>query len=284
MSDETYKPIDVPQPPRRECGWVKLFTPSGALVTLPVTEEAYDYAAMLDNVGAMLNAGFSIQAAGMEPGENKETIGLVARREKSNERGTSGIIDFYIDKDAMEFSFLKTYLNNDHDVDCFEYATGMKLTDIPLVDSDAALKKPHKKIIRCPVPFGIVWKDNPKWNEAEARAAAAAKKIYGVPKRLFVRYEKERGSTAKPEANGEHGSGPAVDAGKLLAKWKEFVSSEPPLEAFEDFRTDPANMPDGDEWKELRVRIWSGIKAYAKAAEWKWDERNAKFVESQIPF
>lgn len=282
MSDDMVNVLDaIRAGGKPECGWCKLYAPSGAYVTLPVTAEPLDYAAMLANVDGMLAAGFAVLAPGLEEGEQKEVIGLIARRPKTNKDGSkSAILDLYADNEAMKHKFIVTYIDNEDDRLAFEYATGLELEHMPTLISQSAVergKMPETDafIIRLPHPVGIVWKHNPKYSATEAAAAKAANKTYMVATKLFVRWEKER-------AAGSASSAPSKDLTPVQAEslWKEaksFLASDPALGYFNDWIKQ--YQPSGP--KPVVERFWQGIRAHAKAAGFVWDERGAVYVQPQ---
>lgn len=181
MSDEinTQKPV---------CGWTKAYHPSGLQVTLPVPAEPLDYASMFTNVSRALESGWLLAAPGLEAGEHKEDIGWVVRREKANDDNTeTPIVDLYAANEQMTFKILSVYLNKDEDVTAFEKASGMGLNQIPLFVGTAAPERGANRqtdrfIVKTPRPFGVVMKDNPKYNPDEPDAKKRK------PKRLFVRW------------------------------------------------------------------------------------------------
>src|SRR5579872_4382165 len=88
-------------------GWVRLYHPSGALVTLPVpidTRVVVCYRTAFDAVSSAIASGFTSTAPGLDAGEQKEEVGYVLRRSKSNQdKSETPIIDLYITNDAVKF-------------------------------------------------------------------------------------------------------------------------------------------------------------------------------------
>lgn len=181
-------------------GWVKLYTPTGALVTLPVSSTSkIDYAMMLSNVNAALAAGWLVTEPGLEEGEKTEQIGYVVRREKENAKDGSltPIIDLYPAHDAMKFSVLSIYLNTPKDVEEFENASGIELESIQKYAGSNKIERGKARstdalIKASPRPFGVVWKDNPKYDPTETDATKKK------PKRLFVRWQSTTPATSQP--------------------------------------------------------------------------------------
>ena len=88
-------------------GWVKMYHPYGPQVTLPVPLLARLTAAqaadMLASVSAYMDAGFLVNAPGLEDGELVEEFSAVARREVKDEMV---IIDFYYSKTKLLKKFM----------------------------------------------------------------------------------------------------------------------------------------------------------------------------------
>jgi len=193
-------------------GWCKLYHPSGALVTIPVNCVPIDYKQMIANVTSMIDAGFLVNAPGLDEGEQKETIGFVVRREKEGENGQqTPIVDLYPAGGDAKWSMLSVYLNHRSDVEAFEYASNMKLESIPLYIGANKIERGKSKqtdnlVKQAPKPFGVVFKLNPKHdpNTEDGRMK---------PKRLFVRWELQKPSgEAKTEAKQQEQQPPQTDA------------------------------------------------------------------------
>lgn len=201
MNDETEA-----AEPRPECGWVKLYAKSGALVTIPVTAAPLDYAAMAANVDAMIAAGFAVLAPGLEEGEEKETVAYLVHGQMDGRDGITDFLLLYSANDAMKWSFLKVYLNKDEDVAAFEAASGMKLDAIPVyVGQDKPERGKNKMvdkfIIAARKPFPVVFKQNPKWTQEAADAAKSRNEMYTVPRRVFLRWADTPASSPPKESD-----------------------------------------------------------------------------------
>ncbi len=261
-----------------ECGWVKLYTASGAYVTLPVTVEGLDYAAMLANVDAMLACGFTVLAPGLEEGEQKDVCGYVARRAKTNRDGTdSGILDLYPESDGTKFKFLSVYIDNDDDVKAFEFASGLEFEHLPLYEGQQAIERGNartdKFVIKAPHPFGVVFGKHPKYN-AEDAAKATQGKPYTIPKKQFRRWEKERPTaTSSPPSKDLT----PAQAESLWKEAKDFLATDPDIQAFNDWIKQ--YCPAGP--RPVVDRFWQGIRAHAKAAGFVWSERDAVYTQPQ---
>ena len=165
------------------CGWVKLYSPRGPQVTLPVAMGMPDE--MLASVHAYLDAGWCVEAPGLEPGEHRDTIGWVVKGVGGDE-GVP-VVDLYPDHEATKYALMRVYLNNAADVAAFEYASNLRLAQMPEYVGVGRLERgkapqTDKMFSKPPRSFTVVWKDNPKYDPAETDATKKK------PKRLFVRW------------------------------------------------------------------------------------------------
>ncbi len=171
-------------------GWVKLYTPQGVQVTVPLDlniEVTSDQAAtLLQSVTSLLGAGFSVYAPGLDEGEQYEQIGFVVRKEKDNPgENPTPVIDLY--PVNGNFRLLHIYLNTEADIDKFEAVTGLGLSELPLWEGDNAIErgksaKTDKYVVALKSPAKLVWKNNPKHDPNETDITKKK------PKRLFVRW------------------------------------------------------------------------------------------------
>ena len=171
-------------------GWIKLYHPSGAQVSLPVpllarltAQQAMD---VLGSVSEYINVGFLVNAPGLEDGELVEEVNAVARREAKDE---TQIIDFYSSNMKLLKKFMHVYLNTEQDVSAFEEATGLKVAALPAYDGALAIarddNKARKYIVNLPRSIRLVWKLSPKWEEWKAAGGEGNE----PHKRMLVRYE-----------------------------------------------------------------------------------------------
>ena len=170
-------------------GWTKLFHPAGAQVSLPVPLEplsAEQARAMFNSVAALIDAGFTVAAPGLEEGELAEEVNAVSLR---NAKDNTPIVDFYSANTKLLKKFMHLYLNNEQDVADFEAATGLHLAGLTVYDGSLAIarddNKAGKYIAPLPRPIKLVWKLSPKWEEWKATGAEGQE----PHKRLLVRYE-----------------------------------------------------------------------------------------------
>jgi hypothetical protein len=186
------------------CGWMTLFTKHGIQVKLPVPDRPFDYADALANVESALAAGFVVTAPGLEQGESREDVGYVVHGESERDGEVTPYLLLYGCGDNHKFSFLKVYLNRPEDVRAFEFASKMRLDQIPVYIGDnkperGKNSKVDKFIVPPPRPFRVVFKPNPKYDVAEAEAAKQKGDIYKTPARVFVRWADQQPADA-PQA------------------------------------------------------------------------------------
>lgn len=144
--------------------WVKAYTPQGFQVGITLTFESWDQIPPADLLEAMLlNTGYSVNVAGLEPGADKEAIMSVMRLEAPKD-GTPKIY-FYPEWKGggnygkRYFGFL--YLNTAEDIAQFEAQSGLKLDELPIFEGEKAPDRthgnpPHKKEIAVKRSFEMV--------------------------------------------------------------------------------------------------------------------------------
>ncbi|MGD0610284.1 MAG: hypothetical protein ABSB41_02125 [Anaerolineales bacterium] len=172
----------------KECGWVKLFHPSSAQVTIPLRLDKpilmTEAQVLMASVTSLLQAGFSVDAPGLEEGKHTEEIGFVVRRSKANADGTeTPVVDLY--PAHGNFRLLGKYLNNEADIQAFEATCGLALKALPLYEGDNSIErgknpKLDKYVAVLIRPVKVVWKLNPRYEGEEDKRN---------PKRLFVRWD-----------------------------------------------------------------------------------------------
>jgi len=171
----------------RECGWVKLFHPSSAQVTIPLFLDkpilVAEAQALMASVTSLLQSGFSVEMPGLEDGEHEEEMGFVVRRAKVNADETeTPVVDLY--PVNANFRRVAKYLNEEADVREFEAACGLSLPALPLYEGDNTIErgknpKMEKYVIALKRPVKVVWKFNPRYEGDQDKKN---------PKRLFVRW------------------------------------------------------------------------------------------------
>lgn len=199
-------------------GYTKLYHPRGPLVSLPVVGD--NPAAMFACVTAMLDAGFVVAAPGLEVGEEREMVSGVLRSTFEHDGEITDIILLYAANEAMKYSFLKLYLNDENDVKAFESACGIKLDILPIYEGKDKPERDGKSvalkyIAKLPRPVPVVFKQNPKWIEEEANAAKAQNKLYTKPRRVFVRWADAAPASAPAETQKPSELDVAVEAWKV---------------------------------------------------------------------
>lgn len=223
------KEVSLPMPAN---GWTKLYHPRGPQVTLPVTCQPLDYAALLANVSAMLDAGWLVQAPGLEAGEDRFDCVAVCRTSKKNDDGSyTPVVHLY--QADFEFKSLSEYLNNHEQITAFEAASGMALARLPVFPGKAppsrgAGTESDSFIVQAPRPFGVVMKPNPKYNE-EAKAAFTARgETYRIPKRVLVRWADHKPAAASEPVTLAGQPLPAKSLVQLTVdEWKAWIATNP---------------------------------------------------------
>lgn len=299
MSETSSTAADRPPtaPSAEQCGWVKLHHASGVLVTVPVSlkaTELSDYKAMFANVGKMIEAGFRVNAPGLEAGEERKEVGYVVRSIKSDSRsGPADVLFLYATDPAWTRPFLAMYLNDDSDRNWFEKASGMQLSKIPEYIGTGRLERgkgsPQAQalIVPAPRPFGVVYGPNPKWDAAKAAASTPAAP-YMVAKNKFIRWE---GCERPGKGTHNSGSAPATRAvtDQMIqdewAWWRKMFSINPPVDVF--------NRNARERWEMvpeiMQIELKRAINTHAKSCGWQWDNENGEFMGSpesggDIPF
>lgn len=191
-------------------GSTQLFHPRGPLCTLPLPADPAEAFAF---VGRCLDAGWLVTAPGLEHGEQREEVGYVLRGSCENNGEVTPTLLLYSTNEAHRFSFLKIYLDRPEDVTAFEHAAKLRLTDLPQYEGNdkperARSSKTDRYIVRVKTPFGVVLRDNPKFNEADRAAAQARNEIYKVPRRLFIRWAPDQAAPTSPQP-ARNGAGQA---------------------------------------------------------------------------
>lgn len=266
-------------------GWTKLYHPRGPQVTLPVTCQPLDYAGMLANVSAMLDAGWLIQAPGLEAGEDRFDCVAVCRTSKKNDDGSyTPVVHLY--QADFEFKSLSEYLNNPEQIAAFEFASGLALKSLPAFPGKAppsrgAGTESDAFIVQAPRPFGVVMKPNPKYSE-EAKAAFTARgETYRVPKRVLVRWVNQK-PAAQPASEPVTLAGQPLPAKSLVQLevdgWKAWLATNPaPIAAIN------ARIPQLMQMRKSNPSAfdicWRLTTDYAiKLQGWRYDREQKVFV------
>ncbi len=212
-------------------GWTRLYHPAGVQVTIPIPLEkpiSPEIAqSALTSVSNLLDAGWLVDAPGLEEGEQKQEVVAVSRRESKD---STPIVAFYLAHPKMLKKFLHSYLNTQEDVQAFEAATGLQLNSIPLWPGERDIDKDHREagkyIIPLPQPLHIVWAINPKWQQWNAEGGKAAG-VVEPHKRILVRYDVAQAPSPKPSGTGplirKYANGTLVNSNAEQAAYDAFV-------------------------------------------------------------
>lgn len=252
-------------------GYTKLYHPRGPLVSLPVVGD--NPAAMFACVTAMLDAGFVVAAPGLEVGEEREMISGVLRSTFEKDGEITDTILLYAANEAMEWSFLKLYLNSDADVQAFEAACGVKLDNLLVYDGKDKPKRDgstmaKKYIAKLPRPVPVLFKQNPKWDAEENAKVVASGKLYTVPKRVFIRWADAPTPTTAPPGDG---APPLNEMEVAFSAWKMRLQG---VQVLDDMnKLVPMVKAITDE--PIRKRAWTMCLEFADGKKWVFDA-NAK--------
>lgn len=176
-----------------------LYLPTGNKVEFEFSDSSIpedDYANAIDYTNRMLKLGASVNAPGLEAGEEKHEISHVARWIKDDDDGRqSHRIDLYVNHPQMTMRYMPVYIK-DTPEECakFSQATGIQITDIKLLPTKGTMNRDDDRggyIKQLPKPVIVVSKPNPNYDET--------KKDSGKPARLFVRWESV-GTPTQPSA------------------------------------------------------------------------------------
>lgn len=171
-------------------GMVRLYHSSGAEVLLPMDETIQNATEQIDDY---IRMGYLIEKP---PKQHSSKIGWITYRSKIEDDGKeTPKIDLYVDHPDMVYRILTVYLNNPDQISAFETACRKRLSQLPLSDSAAPLKrgdaKNNKYIVRLESPAEVFYTDNPYYNPDEQDATKKK------PQYLFARWG-QRIETGQP--------------------------------------------------------------------------------------
>lgn len=166
-------------------GWVKLYHPAGVQCTIPLplngTLTESTSLLLLEEVSALIGAGWLVNQPSLEEGETREAVSYVARRQAND----TDVIDVYC---GGQYKTLHVYMNDAEDYEDFEKSFGMRVGAIPLWDGDTPIKRGERpdRDAKYLVNVGaaeveVVWRLNPRY-EGEGDKKHQ--------KRSFVRWER----------------------------------------------------------------------------------------------
>ena len=187
-------------------GWTRLYHPAGVQVTIPIPLDAplgADAAHLaLASVSTLLDAGWTVEAPGLEEGEQKQEVVSVSRRESKDR---TPVVAFYLSHPKTVKKFLHHYLNKTEDVQAFEAATGLKLESIPCWMGERDIDRDHREAGKYIIPLArsihLVWTVNPKWEQWSAEGGKATGAIE-PHKRILVRYDAPPSAPAAKPVTG----------------------------------------------------------------------------------
>ena len=198
---------------KTDAGWVRLYHASGVQVGLPVrfdrivTKE--EWTTVYGNVSNALEAGWLIQAPGMEEGEEKEDVGYVVRFQKEDTRtgGMTEVVDLYSPNDAMKHKLITVYLNTADDVAAFERASGMQISRLPIYLGTGHIERGKDRrldamVVKAPRTFQVAHVKNPRFKQEDEDAAKKSGQNYFIPRRRFSRWIESSKPAPPPVQSG----------------------------------------------------------------------------------
>jgi hypothetical protein len=267
MSDT---PTTTDRPPP-VCGWVKLYHPSGVLVTLPVPDGSFDYQGAFANVGQAVAAGFLVDAPGLEAGEMKDQATWVVRKDVENKNDGTISASIALYRDGERYSFLTVYLDTPEEISAFQYASGLKLNQLPKYVGSGKLEKGKDRqtdqlFTKAPKAFGVVMRANPKHDPNETDATKKK------PARLFVRWEAQM-PPPKVLSNEEQE--------EEVTRWFTWLDSQvkPPT-------LDEVNeaLPSLSQLDAARKRqVWDKLAKYVQPHNWVFNREAKRYEEDRRP-
>ena len=270
------------------CLWVKLYHKSGLDVRFRLPMIAWGAAS--DQVDEALAAGWSKDPPGSEPtapGEERQEIGWVCRRQKENDDGSlTPVIDLYADHDRMTFKTLTVYLNNQAELDAFQVASGLKLAESQVYVGQGSPERGASKltdvfIVRAPRPFTVISKPNPRHDPNETDVKKKK------PKRIFVRWDGQQTSPTPVATNGcQTQQAVAVDGRHvvIVTDYRAKLAANPPLAQVNSWFPAMAALST-----ETKKAVWNLVGPYAHQQGWLLTTDKAGFFEplkdnDPIPF
>lgn len=135
-------------------------------------------------IAALLANGYTVNAAGTEPGEEVVTIEWISCLSATDRDGIAvPRIGFYPEASRnYNFVMVQKYLNTEAEQREFEQATGLIIENLPIPETETFPERGKvaalaKYIVHLPKPIQIAHKPNPQFVEGGKK-----------PKRLFARY------------------------------------------------------------------------------------------------
>lgn len=176
-----------------------LFHPTGVKVTFTV---ASDLSAVNAAITAALAAGYSVNAPGLQAGEERESVGSVVRFNQKNSDSTiTPRIFFFPDNDKLVRKICAHYLNTTEDIQEFERVTGLTVSNLPVWSAKATPDKNDAKdagvLITVKKPFNVVYILNPEYKGEGDKENTKYK---------FIRYEATAANPTPPSSSPANGT------------------------------------------------------------------------------
>lgn len=243
--------------------WMKVWTPAGysASVTLGFEEGKLPKAEEVERM--LLGAGWLSHAPDLAEGQKAEKVVAVMRRVASN---GAPVVDFYPEwNEAGTYGINRCgfmYLDKPEDVAEFEAQSGLKLMDIPLYESEAALKrkfgKTHPKQVAVATPFEIIKTPDGQHDNGMPRYIYS----YKLPKLAAASAAPAAPKAAAPAApKTEAPTAPKAEAGEGAAQQQREI-----------FSGDGMATPSPDEDWTQNPQTVATIVAWGKAKSYFADE------------
>lgn len=280
----------------KESGWVKLYHPRGPQVTIPVPPAPAS--AMLEFVSGFLDAGWLVSCPDAVPGETKEAISHVLRTDvRNSDQTVTPRIFLYSTNQSLAYPIVSCYLNNADLVANFEYATGLKVSELPKYigrDHPKRGSSPDIDALIIPTrrPCEAVMVPNPRHDPNETDPAKKK------PARLLKRWTPERPvsqtqpaqqpAQAQPSQQPAQAQQPAGTPDPQVAtvqqhveEWKNILATKMPDCA-------GLNKIVGElktvTRREVQIALWNQcIKPYAARMAYEWDSGQGAFTDAGFP-
>jgi len=225
---------------------VKLFHPSGAIVTVPLPTDSSVISAnvaqaLVHSVNNLIDAGFVVTEADRANADEAD-ICAVVRGQVTNERGQT-TDRIYMYSPRLKYKALTVYMNDSADAAKFEHYSGLRIADLPIIEGKAAPEQddPVYRAKSRPTSFKVLRKkeggpnDDPKdtpWKLVRYLGSATDR---GQPANA------PQGAQNAPQATGPVVvANPMADAFKAVAHLYDRMTDEDAKK--ETFRGDVARL------------------------------------------
>lgn len=133
--------------------WIKGFSVDGFQVS--VTLEIAD-ATQINTVLAQVRAQ-GIQPTPPLPTERESIVGVTRRVWHGGDGKEKHALDFYSSNSNLDYRKFTVYLDAPEDIDAFESATGVKVSSLPVLQSDQPQKAKHPNPTRTDIRFEVIY-------------------------------------------------------------------------------------------------------------------------------